>query len=53
MKKNIKRFRSRVKTQGLKITKEGRYWFKVRLKEKKSEKKNFCGSSCFININTE
>lgn len=38
MKKGIKRVRGRIKNKGLKITIEGRYWFKVKMKEKKSDK---------------
>jgi len=36
--KGTRRLRSRIKTQGISITTEGRYWFKVKMKEKKNEK---------------
>jgi len=38
MKKGVKRFRNRIKAQGLSITKDGRYWFKIKMKEKKKDK---------------
>ena len=38
MKKDIKRLRSRVQGRGLTVTKEGRYWFRVKMKENKDEK---------------